>query len=93
MVYRRTSRIVSREAIAYFEEAIAITPLQVGLNLNFVQALVKMATEKPLDQRLVEAGRKSLRSLARIDESDKQYKRFTHLQERFDKVTSSGASA
>ncbi|GAA3952291.1 response regulator [Allohahella marinimesophila] len=81
------------EAISYFEEAIAITPLQVGLNLNFIQALVKMASEKPLDKRLVEAGRSSLQALSRIDASDKQYKRFIHLQERFNKVTSSGASA
>lgn len=76
------------EALRVFGEAMNITPNHTGLNLNFLQALLKHAAQSGGLGGYAEAARGSLKRLEKLTEQHRQYKRYQHLLGRFNAMNS-----
>jgi tetratricopeptide (TPR) repeat protein len=75
------------EAIGVFMQAIAITPNHSGLNLNFLQALLKLSGQKGGLGSYRDVAIESLQRLGKLTEQHRQYKRYQHLLARFNALT------
>jgi len=75
------------EALAIFGEALAITPQHVGLNLNLLQSVVKGNDAMLLQQpELNQALKTCFQRLSHLSSNHRQYKRYRHLLERYQKL-------
>ncbi len=74
-------------ALSAFQKAMDITPLQVGLNLNLLQTIVKIndprLNQQPQIHQLLQ---KCFSRLSALSNDHRQYKRYCHLQERFQNI-------
>lgn len=71
------------EALRVFNQALEITPKHSGLNLNFLQALLKLASQSGGLGNHRQAANDALSRMAKMNESHRQYKRYQHLLSRF----------
>jgi hypothetical protein len=74
------------EAIKTFEEAIAIFPGHIGLNLNLVQCIVAEVKRSGVQFGYEGTCRKSLRRISGIAPDDAQYSRYLHLMTQVDEL-------
>ncbi|MBK8973708.1 MAG: tetratricopeptide repeat protein [Hahellaceae bacterium] len=76
------------EALAVFNQALAITPKHSGLNLNFLQALLKLASQSGGLGSHRQSATDALDRMAKMNENHRQYKRYQHLLGRFQALKS-----
>src|SRR5690606_22141777 len=67
------------EAIQHFQAALRITPHHKALNLNLIQALIKVFEETPANARLLDHCDAALQRVGNLDEQHRQYKRWQYL--------------
>lgn len=71
------------EAIALFQKALEITPKQPGLNLNYLQALLKQINNGKHAGPIMALAEPALASLEGLSEKHRQYKRYQQILKRF----------
>lgn len=74
------------EAIQHFQAALSITPRHKALNLNLVQALIKVFEETQASPRLLDHCDNALQRVGNLDEQHRQYKRWQYLTNKLQSI-------